>query len=252
MILEEMYSKKIAGSGLLNFVLIHNAGGNHQFFTHQVKMLCHHGDVVWLDLPGHGNSAEEPNNSIDSSSEIIYEICQHYSLDNIVLIGLNNGANIAINTTYKYDLPIKRFVLIDPPILMGETFVAEIINFINEIDGEHYEVFIQSLVDNAFIQTDQANRDTAFRAFMQASKPTLRQLFQSLIKWDNHATTILSAVKVPTLCLLTDEHHCAYAKIKQVAPQFTLGKMIGSKCWATLEVPEQVNAMIERFLVLPI
>ena len=32
------------------------------------------------------------------------------------------------------------------------------------------------------------------------------------------------------------------------ASQFEIGKVVGSKCWATLEVPEQVNAMMARFL----
>jgi hypothetical protein len=36
--------------------------------------------------------------------------------------------------------------------------------------------------------------------------------------------------------------------MRREAPQFEIGKVVGSKCWATLEVPEQLNAMITRFL----
>jgi hypothetical protein len=57
-----------------------------------------------------------------------------------------------------------------------------------------------------------------------------------------------SHISCPTLCILTDEHHCSYEKMKHQAPHFEIGKVVGSKCWATLEAPEQVNAMIQRFL----
>lgn len=47
-----MFVEKISGDGDISFVLIHNAGGSHQFFTHQIAMLKKYGDVVYLDLPG--------------------------------------------------------------------------------------------------------------------------------------------------------------------------------------------------------
>lgn len=37
-------------------------------------------------------------------------------------------------------------------------------------------------------------------------------------------------------------------KMNLEASYFEIGKVVGSKCWATLEVPEQVNAMIARFV----
>ncbi len=61
-------------------------------------------------------------------------------------------------------------------------------------------------------------------------------------------TEVLKKITCQTLCILTDEHHCSYAKMRQAAPDFEIGKVIRSKCWATLEVPQQVNSMIVRFL----
>jgi len=250
MIFNGLYCEKIEGKKGFNFVLIHNAGGNHQFFTYQISKLLNYGNVILLDLPGHGASDKKLNNSIDDSSIIIHDICQHFSLTNICIIGLNKGSDIAINTLCLYKLPITKMILIDPPLLMEDVFIAEINEFINKLEEDGYEEFVHSLVDNLFIRTNEDNKQIAFNAFMQVHKPSLQKIFQSLITWDENTENLLELVTVPTLCILTDEHHCTYDKIKQTAPNFTLGKVIGSKCWATLEVPDQVNAMIERFLIV--
>lgn len=73
-------------------------------------------------------------------------------------------------------------------------------------------------------------------------------MFQSLIDWSSHENKVVQGISCPTLCLITDEHHCSYQELKAKAPDFQLGKVVASKCWATLEVPEQVNAMLERFM----
>lgn len=59
----------------------------------------------------------------------------------------------------------------------------------------------------------------------------------------------LLKINLNTLTILTDEHHCSYRKLTSIKNNMiTLAKVVGSKCWATLEVPEQINAMISRFL----
>ena len=85
--------------------------------------------------------------------------------------------------------------------------------------------------------------------FKKVDRKTLNEVYHSLLEWDNDSENIVSSLSLPSLCILTDENLCSYDEIKRIAPQFILGKVIGSKCWATLEAPEQVNAMIERFLV---
>ena len=250
MLPKSIYIKKLKGKGPLNFILIHNAGGCHKMFTHQIEMLLKYGTVVLLDLPGHGESPAVKENSIEESSELIYNIYKHYSLDNLFLIGLNNGANIALNTLHSFNIPANGLVLIDPPLFMKKDFVAEIETFILTLKADSYKDFIHSMVTKLLAKSEQKNIDIAFQAFMKVDKTSLQEIFQSLIAWDKKAKSILSSIDIPSLCILTDEHHCTFAKVKKIAPEFMLGKVIASKCWATLEVPTQVNAMIESFLII--
>lgn len=247
---EDIYIKRIAGQGVFNFILIHNAGGCHRMFTYQIDTLLRYGDVILFDLPGHGESKPIKDNGIQHSSKLIARISQFYSLDNIWLIGLNNGANIALNTLQNNLIEISGMILIDPPLFMDKEFVSEIKTFILKLKDDAYEDFIHSMVTELLEDSSQEKRDIAYKAFMSVDRNALKEMFLSLLAWDKDSKRILAATKTPSLCILTNEHHCTFEAIKKVAPNFTLGKVIGSKCWATLEVPKQVNAMIERYLSL--
>ncbi|MFC3909325.1 alpha/beta fold hydrolase [Legionella dresdenensis] len=248
--IKEIYFEKLPGNGTLNFILVHNAGGNHLFFTHQIELLKKYGDVIWLDLPGHSQSKGISGYQMSDLSLIVNQICKNLSLENVCLVGLNNGADIIIDIALNFSLPVKNIILIDPPIFMEKSFVAEINNFINALENNDYNSFVTSLVNDLFIHTCSENKSIAMKAFNSVDKKALQNIFKGLIEWDAQIAGKLKNITFPTLCILTDEHHCKFSKLKKEAPQFELGKVIGSKCWATLEVPEQINAMIERFLIL--
>ncbi len=245
----EIFVEQLSGSGDLNFVLIHNAGSDHRFFTHQLETLRQFGSVVQLDLPGSGKSQPISSYKMRDLSSVIASICKKLSLKNICLIGLNNGANIAIDTTLHQSLAITRLVLIDPPIFMDKSFVNEINAYIETLENAKFDQqFVDSLVNALFIHTDPSNKQIAASAFNGVNKKSLSEIFRGLLEWDAKSAGILKKITCPTLCILTDEHHCSYEKMRREAPQFEIGKVVGSKCWATLEVPQQVNAMIARFL----
>jgi pimeloyl-ACP methyl ester carboxylesterase len=245
----QIFVEKLPGTGDLNFVLIHNAGSDHRFFIHQLEMLRKFGNIVQLDLPGCGKSSSVSSYKIKDLSFIISMICKKLSLKNIYLIGLNNGANIAIDTVLNHSLAIEGLILIDPPIFMDESFVNEIYSYIESLEkAEFNQQYIELLVNALFLNTDSSNKEIAASAFNGVDKKSLAGIFRGLLEWDAKSSGILKKITYPTLCILTDEHHCSYEKMHREAPQFEIGKVIGSKCWATLEVPEQVNAMITRFL----
>lgn len=247
----EIFVEKLSGVGDLNFVLIHNAGSDHRFFNHQIEMLRKFGTIVWLDLPGHGKSLTISNYKMRDLSSLISIICKKLSLKNIYLIGLNNGANIAIDVALRDLLAIEGLILIDPPIFINHSFVGEINSYIESLDkGEFNDHYVHSFVNGLFLNTDLKNKEIAASAFNGVDKKSLASILRGLLEWDAKSAGTLKNITCPTLCILTDEHHCSYEKMHGEAPQFEIGKVIGSKCWATLEVPEQVNAMISRFLIL--
>ncbi len=59
-------------------------------------------------------------------------------------------------------------------------------------------------------------------------------------------------VIVPVLHIAADENppQADIARLRAVVPEFHVGHVVGSGHFCQLEVPAQVNAMIDRFLAL--
>jgi pimeloyl-ACP methyl ester carboxylesterase len=57
-----------------------------------------------------------------------------------------------------------------------------------------------------------------------------------------------SACKVPLLILLAAQSLSNVARLREACPHAIIGQTVGAGHFHQLEVPDQVNAMIERFL----
>ena len=181
----EIFVEKLPGAGKLNFVLIHNAGSAHRFFTHQIEMLRLFGDVVQLDLPGSGKSHPISSYKMRDLSSVIAAICRKLSLKNICLIGLNNGANIAIDTALHQSLAIEKLILIDPPIFMDKPFIDEINAYIESLEKANFDhQYVASFVDALFLNTNSSNKEIAASAFNSVNKKSLSGIFRGLLEWD--------------------------------------------------------------------
>ena len=241
-----------AGIGNKNLILIHNAGGSAHMFTNQVQLLRNYGDVYQFDLPGHGDNVASPLSAdITSCADLIAELAKGNQLKRLVPVGLNNGANIILEAQARHPQLFEMLVLIDPFIMMSKGLVDEIKAFIAQMACHNsYESFVENMIEALLPISDASIKKIPRKAFLAVNKNALKDMIESLIQWDQMAEQKLSSVDVPTLCLLTDEHHCTYQALRAHAPQIHLGKTVGARCWAPLEVPDQVNAMLSRFLEL--
>lgn len=242
---------EVHGEGDTIFLLLHNAGGNLNFFYPQIEVLKKFGKVTAIDLPGHGkSSANVSQYSIAKYAEIIIQLCSKLGITKVNIIGLNNGANIAIEIAIMLPSLLENLILIDPPLFMDDLFIKEIKEFIAQLSSPTINRFIEELSVNLFINSSDKNKKIAEEAFKAASPNILASIFSDLIEWNKTGSKKVMDLRVPTLCVLTDEHHCSYQKLQSCNSKIEIGKVVCSRCWATLEVPEQVNAMILRFLVL--
>ena len=124
------------GKGDYHFVFIHNAGGSHQFVKPQFQYFSQFGRVLSMDLRGHGSS-DKPAQSYTTrgyADDITY-LCQRQGISKAVFVGLNYGANVAIELTTTSSL-VSHLVLIDPPIfLKTETIQTKAIeNHIHDLE----------------------------------------------------------------------------------------------------------------------
>ena len=69
---------------------------------------------------------------------------------------------------------------------------------------------------------------------------------------DYNPTEATGGLAMPAVYIAADElqPRSDMARFHELAPQVLYGKTVGSGHFCQLEVPEQVNAMIERFLAI--
>ena len=72
--------------------------------------------------------------------------------------------------------------------------------------------------------------------------------WDGMFAWDSAAAA--AACKVPALYIDTGTPNADLQRFHELCPQLVIGKTVGSGHFLELEVPEQVNAMIERFLAI--
>ena len=66
--------------------------------------------------------------------------------------------------------------------------------------------------------------------------------------WDSEGAA--AGARVPVLNISSSAPRANVARFHELCPQLVHGQVVGAGHFLQLEVPEQVNAMIERFLQL--
>jgi pimeloyl-ACP methyl ester carboxylesterase len=244
---EIFFQKK--GRGSYQFALIHNAGANHRMMRKVFSHVSKKGVAVSFDWPGHGKSApsEDGDYSVAAQAEKIARFLKKQGRKKWVLIGLNFGANLAVEIAACHPEFVSHLVLIEPPILLppeSKLWIEGLIKQLRELSPRAYgkknakEVFLfpptpedKRIVEKAFEVVDRDMYIATFRGFLQ---------------WDKSAVAKLKKLIAPTLHILTTHPFCT--DLSSHVPHVITARVVGSGFWATLEVPEQVNAMIDRFL----
>jgi pimeloyl-ACP methyl ester carboxylesterase len=84
-----------------SIIFIHGAGVTHQWWHPQLQHFSDRFQVIAIDLPGHGVSADIPF-KLDSSIEKILDLVKNLDLGKVLLVGISLGGYVAINFASKY------------------------------------------------------------------------------------------------------------------------------------------------------
>lgn len=234
--------------------------------------------VVSLDLRGHGSSRDPDEDgsagvgdhricdpelsagpvasTIADFSGDVLALCQAADLRGPVVIGHSMGGLVAVDTLARADSPLRRSapaswqpagaVLLDPaPIARekGKEFWAQEAQEVRgDHTGEHRREFARSLL----LPTDRVDYDELIEQMAATPPAVAAGGAQAMATFDGAGA--LAQLASPALVI-----HAASAErgLEQLVPDrrlLTLGRTVGAGHFHQLEVPEQVLAMIERWL----
>lgn len=243
-----------AGEGEPPVLLVHGWCCDHTYFAPQFEHFVKKGRrVVAVDLRGHGRS-DKPHQpyTMQVFADDIARMCERLGLEKPVVVGHSMGGIVAFDLAARYPNLTSAVVMLDAAVVLPSGVRAAIPSFLEELRGPGYRDLLCGYVANSlFIPTDDRQRKERILQSMSAAPQHVMVLaFEGLRDYD--PTEAAGGLAVPGLYVAADElrPRSDMSRLHEMFPQILYGKTVGSGHFCQLQVPEQVNAMIERFLAI--
>jgi len=235
-------------------LLVHGWCCDHSFFAPQFEHFARQGHrVIAVDLRGHGQSDKpHADYTMQLFADDLAFLCAELSLQEPVVIGHSMGGVVAFAFAARYPELPSAIVTIDAGLAPPSTVGTALSNFIDGLRGPGYRKVLGDYADAVlFLHTDDPERHARILAIMtSAPQHVMVSALEGGHAYDpNQAKGRLVA---PMLYIAADESppRADIAHLHTLVPRLYFGHVVGSGHFCQLEVPDQVNAMIDRFLVL--
>ena len=240
-----------AGKGSPAAVLIHGWTCDHTYFAPQRDHFAPHRQVVSVDLRGHGAS-DQPKGpySISGFADDVAWLCRELGLEKPIVIGHSMGGMTAIEVAARHpDLP-SAIVVCDSPIAVPAPLAANLGAFVEQLHKPDWRPAHRAFLSDAlFIASDDPQRKARILADMTSAPDHVTiGCFEGIVSADMDGA--LKRCRVPFLYLAAAGPLADLARLRELCPHVVIGQTVGAGHFHQLEVPEQVNAMIDRFLAV--
>jgi pimeloyl-ACP methyl ester carboxylesterase len=225
-------------------LFVHGAGGSSDSWHFQ-KRLEEAGEVIFLDLPGHGRSAGEGFRTIDGYVESVRTAIRENGLEGCCVAGHSMGGVIAISLALSF-----------PEILRGIVLVAtgaRLKVFPQILEGvlKDKEGTVRSIVGFAFSKKASGPLvEAGFEEMMKVPKEVIHGDFTACDRID--LMDRVKEIELPTLVIsgsddvLTPPRYSEYLAREIKGSELVLIPDAGHM--VMLEKPEETNRALERFL----
>jgi pimeloyl-ACP methyl ester carboxylesterase len=222
-----------AGAGDPPMMFIHGWCCDRSYFAPQFEHFASGHAVMAMDLRGHGESgrpAARPGGyDMDVMADDVLSAAGAAGCDRPVLVGHSLGALIGLSCAARAGA-IRALVMVDPA----------------PITNEKAKRFFRESV--AAVATDAARRAAIIEQMTRTSPAISAEVMRVMGEFDGAGA--LAQATVPVLSIGSAVPSNASADLRRLCPAITVGQTVGSGHFNQLEVPDQVNAMIERFLAV--
>jgi pimeloyl-ACP methyl ester carboxylesterase len=238
-----------APGGAPPIVLVHGLGCDHSFMAPQFEAFAGTHRIVAVDLRGHGRS-DKPQQAytIPAFADDLAWVLRELSLERSVVVGHSMGGAVGLELAAERPEWLAGVVVLDTAVLPSPNVWAGVQPVIDALKAPGYEQTARQFFTEAFfLPTDDAERKEAVVAAMLSTpQHVLASAFENIFAWDSAAAA--ARCQVPTLYVASTHPRGDVVRFGEACPTLVCGQVVGSGHFLQLEVPDQVNAMIRRFL----
>jgi pimeloyl-ACP methyl ester carboxylesterase/predicted ester cyclase len=206
--------------------------------------------VVNIDLPGHGEGAggrEPPHNP--TFADDVAALCDELELSGAALVGHSLGAAVAVDLAVRRPELAAAVVALDGVVLMPSAMLAGFAPLLAALRSPAWQQALGGLLTSTFLPTDDPDLLRSLLADIdQMPQYVAAAVAEQMTDWDaESAVAALGRADTPVLAVdatgLSDLERFA-----TLAPQLTVGRVVGVGHDQMLATPAQSAAMMERFL----
>ena len=238
-----------SGSGSPPVVLVHGWTCDNTYFAPQQEHLAKRHRVVAVDLRGHGASDKpEGGYPLSGFADDIAWLCREIGVEKPVVIGHSMGGMTALELAVRHpDLPAAS-VICDSPMAMPPALAANLGGLTMQLRTPNWRQVHRAFVADALFHPadDPKRKEKILTQMTSAPDHVTLGCWEGIIASDMDGA--LRKVKVPFLYLAADPPLADLAKLRELCPSVVVGQTVGAGHFHQLEVPDQVNSMIDRFL----
>lgn len=230
-------------------ILVHGWTCDLSHFAPQAAHFSPRFRCISVDLRGHGRSDKpEQQYSIEGFAGDIAWMCGELGVSRAVLAGHSMGGAVVLALAAAHPELCKALVMLDPAILFPvelQPLLAQLIAGFRSSEG--HGVLREFGASQFFTPTsDPSLKERLLDEMGRTPMHVVASAFEAVGSFGGEAA--LKSVQAPVLYVEADPVIERVARLRELCPQVMAGKTAGSGHFHQLEVPEQINAMIDRFL----
>lgn len=240
-----------AGRGSPPLLFVHGWTHDHTYMQAQFNHFDRHHRCVAVDLRGHGESDKpDAGYSIQALADDLAWLVFELGLRRPVVIGHSMGATVALDLAARYADLVAAAVLLDPVVFVPQQVREALSQVAPALHSPKFREAQRALVaSSSFLPSDDEQRKMRIiEAMSAAPQHVMAGCWDAMLAYD--ATTAAATCTVPLLCIASAHPIADVTQFRAVCPRLTTGQTVGAGHYHQLEVPGQINSMIERFIAI--
>ena len=234
-----------AGVGDPPVVFIHGFGEDRTYFAPQIEHLEKGRRVVALDLRGHGDSSVPETVAVHDFATDVVAVCDDAGIEGAVLCGHSMGVALLV-ASLRPEI-VRGIVMVDGAILFPEPVRRQgLEGLVPALKTDHWLDTLRAYFARTLDPRDPSDVGARVMADLGRISPSIASSFFSSVFASDWADE-LAAVRCPVLYIHA-KAPTDLARLEQLRPDALIGQVIASGHYAMLSAPEQVKAMLDRFL----
>ena len=239
-----------AGKGAPELLFVSGWCCDHTAFAPQVEHFARTHAVTTFDLRGVGQSGQTDGGySIPELADDVAALCAAVGIERPVVVGHSLGGMIAVELGGRHPSLPSALVLVDPgPIDPLPATVEFFRGFAKELEGPDGEAIRRDYVHDMGARDEETER-WIVELMCAVPQPVAAAVIRGVSEWNGREP--FARCTLPVLLLRAQlAEETDLLRLRRLKPDLEVGLTVGAGHFHQIEVPEQVNAMIERFLAL--